>query len=343
MGRVSGAERYRAAGVDLDAAEEAKRRIALLAAAARTPLARGEIGAFGGMVRIPEGIDRPTLVMSTDGVGTKVLVAIRAGRHDTVGEDLVNHAVNDILVHGATPLAFLDYIATATIEPETVAALVEGVARGCRAHEMILAGGETAELPDLYRPGHYDLAGTIVGVVPEAAALHGDRVRVGDVLVGYASTGLHTNGYTLARRIVFDVLGLEVGDELPGIGVTVADALLAIHRSYWRAVQPVVSLVHALAHITGGGIPGNLARPLPAGCRADVELRSWSVPPLFHLLRDAGQVSDAEMHRVFNMGIGMIAVVPPTEVDAARAAAAGARVETWVVGEIVEGDGVRIV
>ena len=190
-------EHYAAAGVRLDAAEEAQRRIAALVRTTRTPLALGAIGAFAGMVRVPPGYERPVLVLSTDGVGTKVLVAARAGVHDTVGEDLVNHCVNDILVHGATPLAFLDYVATGQLEPDVAAAIVAGVARGCRAHAVTLAGGETAQLPDLYQPGHYDLAGTIVGVVEERAALHGDRVRPGDVLIGYASNGLHTNGYTL--------------------------------------------------------------------------------------------------------------------------------------------------
>src|SRR5690348_1924526 len=229
-------EHYAAAGVRLDAAEEAKRRIAALVRTTRTSLALGEIGAFGGMVRVPPGYERPVLVLSTDGVGTKLLVAVRAGIHDTVGEDLVNHCVNDILVHGARPLAFLDYLATAELAAETAAAIVSGVARACRAHDMTLAGGETAQLPDLYQPGHYDLAGTIVGVVEESAALHGDLVRAGDVLIGYASNGLHTNGYTLARRIVFETLGLDVSQEFPETGRSVAQVLLDVHRSYAPAI-----------------------------------------------------------------------------------------------------------
>ena len=315
---MSTANRYREAGVDLDAAEHAKRRIATAVESTRTALSRGLVGAFGGMLRIPGDVAQPTLVMSTDGVGTKVLVAIRAGRHDTVGEDLVNHSVNDILVHGARPLAFLDYIASADASADTIAALVEGVARGCRGHAMTLVGGETAQLPDLYHPGHYDLAGTIVGVVSEPQALHGDLVRVGDVLVGYESSGLHTNGYTLARRIVFDELGLEVDDELPGLGQTVGEALLAVHRSYWTAIGPALSDIHALAHITGGGIPGNLSRSLPPGCRAQVDRASWTVPGLLALLQDAGSVSPDEMYHVFNMGLGMVAVVPGEHVAAVR-------------------------
>src|SRR4029077_930649 len=241
-------------------------------------------------------------------VGTKVLVAARAGAHDTVGEDLVNHCVNDILAHGAQPLAFLDYIATGKLEPDVATTVVTGVARGCRAHEMTLAGGETAELPDLYQPGHYDLAGTIVGVVEERAALHGDLVRPGDVLIGYASHGLHNNGYTLPRRIVFDSLRLDVLDEFPDTGRTVAQVLLDVHRSYAAAVSPVLSRLHALAHITGGGIPGNLVRVLPERCDAVVDARAWARAPVFRVLRRAGDVSLGEMRRVFNLGIGMIAV-----------------------------------
>ena len=339
---MSTADRYREAGVDLDAADRAKRRILASIASTRTDLARGLPGAFGGMIRVPSDVEQPNLVMSTDGVGTKVLVAIRAGRHDTVGEDLVNHCVNDILVHGARPLAFLDYIAAADIDTDTVAALVEGVARGCRAHGMTLVGGETAQLPELYHPGHYDLAGTIVGIVSEAEALHGDHVRAGDVLLGYASSGLHTNGYSLARRIVFDEAGLTVSGELPGLGVTVADALLAVHRSYWAALAPVLPAVHALAHITGGGIPGNLGRSLPDGCGAIVHAGAWPVPELFGWLEDRGRVHRNEMYRVFNMGLGMIAVVSPELVRDVQTAAATAGVATWQVGEIVAGEGVRI-
>jgi phosphoribosylformylglycinamidine cyclo-ligase len=335
-------EQYAAAGVSLEAAELAKRRIAELVKGTRTSLALGELGAFGGMVRVPAGYRKPVLVLSTDGVGTKVIVASRAGVHDTVGEDLVNHCVNDILVHGARPIAFMDYLATAELVPKTAAAIVEGVARGCRAHEMTLAGGETAQLPDLYAPGQYDLAGTIVGVVEEDDALHGDRVRHGDLLIGYASSGLHTNGYTLARRIVFDTLGLDVHDPFPEDGRTVADVLLDVHRSYFNAVTPVLGRVHALAHITGGGIPGNLVRVLPQGCEALVDSGGWPWPPVFRVLTRAGQVALGEMRRVFNLGVGMIAVVGRDDVDAVRTAATKAGVPTWLIGEIRPGQtGVR--
>jgi len=330
-------ERYAAAGVSLGAADEAKRRIADLVASARTPLALGLPGAFGGMVRVPADVERPVLVLSTDGVGTKVLVAARAGVHHTVGEDLVNHCVNDVLVHGARPIAFLDYIATGRLDPTVAAALVEGVARGCRAHEMTLAGGETAELPDLYQPGHYDLAGAVVGVVDERRALHGDHVRAGDLLVGYASTGLHTNGYSLARHIVFETMRLDVSDRFPDTEAAVGDLLLAVHRSYFAAIAPVLSHVHALAHITGGGIPGNLVRVIPEGCEAIVDSGGWRWPVLFRVLAREGRVPLADMRRVFNLGIGMIAVVPFDGVDPVRRAAEAAGVPTWVVGEVRAG------
>ena len=327
-------DRYASAGVSLDTADEAKCRIAELVRNARTALARGKVGAFGGMVRVPDGYKQPLLVMSTDGVGTKVLVAAAANVHDTVGEDLVNHSVNDILVHGARPLAFLDYIATGQLVPEIAAHIVTGVARGCRAHDMTLAGGETAQLPDLYAPGHYDLAGTIVGVVEEDEAIHGERVVPGDQLIGYASTGLHTNGYTLARRIVFDRLKLQVDDAFPESTQTVAQVLLAVHRSYAATLQPILARVHALAHITGGGIPGNLARVLPPGVEAVVDAGSWPWPSLFRVLMRAGRVGRDEMRRVFNLGIGMIAAVARDDVEAAMRAAARTKVEAWLIGEI---------
>jgi phosphoribosylformylglycinamidine cyclo-ligase len=328
---------YTAAGVDLAGADEAKARIGELVAGTRTALSVGEVGAFGGMVRVPAGLRRPTLVLSTDGVGTKVLVALQARRYDTVGEDLVNHSVNDILVHGATPIAFMDYIAGSGLGVGEIAGLVEGIARGCRAHGMALAGGETAQMPGLYQPGTYDLAGTIIGVVEEESALHGDRIAPGDVLLAYASTGLHTNGYTLARRIVFEQMGLGLDDVLPHTGSTVAEALLAVHRSYFRSVMPVISRLHGVAHITGGGIPGNLVRVLPPGCEAVVDPDSWELPPLFATLQQAGRVATEEMRDVFNLGVGLIAVLPPEAVPAVQDAAAADGVTTWPVGEIRRG------
>jgi phosphoribosylformylglycinamidine cyclo-ligase len=332
------ATNYAALGVDLAGAEAAKRRIGELVASTRTPLSMGMIGAFGGMVRVPAGMREPVLVMSTDGVGTKVLVAKQAGKLDTVGECLVNHSVNDILVHAALPIAFMDYLAGADLTVQQIAGLVEGIARGCRNHGMALAGGETASMPGLYASGDFDLAGTIIGVVEASEALHGDKVAAGDVLVGLASSGLHTNGYTLARKIIFDTLGCRVDSFIPELETTAADALLAVHRSYVSALRPALGRVHALAHITGGGIPGNLVRVLPEGCAAIIDPRAWTLPPLFRLLQDAGKVSDGEMREVFNCGIGMIAVVPASDVEAVRAAAQTDGVASWVIGEIVRGD-----
>ena len=334
-----GADRYRRAGVDLAAAEAAKARIAELVRGTRTEASVGAVGAFGGLVRLPADVARPVLVASTDGVGTKVLVAIRAGRHDTVGEDLVNHCVNDILVHGARPVGFLDYFASGRLDPAVAAEVVSGVARGCRAHGMPLVGGETAEMPDVYRAGEYDLAGTILGVVAEDEALHGDKVEAGDVLVGYASSGFHTNGYSLLRRVVFGDLALGLDDPFPQTGRTVADVLLAVHRSYFAAVWPVRARLHALAHITGGGIPGNLVRVLPAGVDAVVRGGAWPVPASFEVVRRGGSVGAEEMRRVFNLGVGLVAVCAPGEVAAVRGAAREAGVETWEIGAVVAGRG----
>jgi len=310
-------DRYASAGVSLATAEEAKRRIAELVRATRTPLARGAVGGFGGMVRVPEGYRKPA-----------------AGIHDTVGEDLVNHSVNDILVHGATPLAFLDYIAAGNLIPEVAEHIVSGVARGCQAHDMTLAGGETAQMPDLYQPGHYDLAGSIVGVVEEDQALHGDRVTAGDQIIGFASTGLHTNGYTLARKIVFDTLRLGVDETTQSVG----QVLLAVHRSYAAALRPVLAgaevAVHALAHVTGGGIAGNLVRVLPANVEAVVDAGSWPWPPVFRVLMRSGQLGREEMRRVFNLGVGMIAVSARDDVETVVRAADRAHVPAWIIGEI---------
>ena len=336
------ADRYAAAGVKLGTADEAKRRIAELVRATRTPLARGKIGGFGGMVRVPDGYRNPVLVMSTDGVGTKVLVAAAAGIHDTVGEDLVNHSVNDILVHGATPLAFLDYIATGQLVPEIAAQIVTGVARGCRAHDMTLAGGETAQLPDLYEPGHYDLAGAIVGVVEEDQALHGDRVAPGDQIVGYASTGLHTNGYTLARQIVFAEMKLRLDDPFPETEQTVAQVLLAVHRSYAEAVKPVLPGVHALAHVTGGGVPGNLPRVLPPGLGARLEPGGWQIPPIFRFIQRLAGADEQDIWLTLNMGLGLLLICRPEAAETCASNLRASGTDVSVVGRVESGEGVTI-
>ncbi len=329
--------RYAAAGVDLDSAEAAKDRIGELVRGTRTAFSAGAVGAFGGMVRVPAGMRRPLLVMSTDGVGTKVLVALQANRFDSVGEDLVNHSANDILVHGATPLAFMDYVAGHRLPVEMIASVVAGIARACRAHQMALAGGETAQMPGLYAERTFDLAGTIVGVVEEDEAIHGQAIRASDVLVAYASSGLHTNGYTLARQVIFDTLGLTLESAVPGTDTTVGDALLAVHRSYVAALAPVLDRVHGMAHITGGGIAGNLVRVLPVNCHAVIETASWRWPPLFDLIARGGSVDLTEMRDVFNLGVGMIAVVPRASVDAVQAAASAAGVTTWICGTVRTG------
>jgi len=333
------ADRYRAAGVDLGAAETAKARIAELVQGTRTAASRGKVGAFGGLVRLPADVRDPVLVASTDGVGTKVLVAIRTGRHDTVGEDLVNHCVNDILVHGARPIGFLDYYATGRLDPAVAADVVAGVARGCRAHGMPLVGGETAEMPDVYREGEYDLAGTIIGVVGEADAIHGERVAEGNVLVGYAASGFHTNGYSLLRRVVFAEMGLGPDDTFPETDRSVADVLLAVHRSYFAAVWPVRTQVTGLAHITGGGIGGNLSRVLPTGVDAVVHESAWPLPTACRVVQRAGRIAQHEMREVFNLGIGLIAACAPGDAEEVRFAASDAGVQTWLVGEVVRGGG----
>jgi phosphoribosylformylglycinamidine cyclo-ligase len=291
------------------------------------------------MFRSPEA-PGAVLVASADGVGTKLKVAIEARRHDTVGHCLVNHCVNDILAQGATPLFFLDYVAFGALEPAVVEAVVAGVAAGCRENGCALIGGETAEMPGLYTPPDYDLAGFVVGVVDERAALGADRVRAGDVLVGLESSGLHTNGYALARRIVFDRLGLGVDDAFPGEGgATVADVLLRIHRSYLAALRPVLDRVHALAHITGGGLPGNLNRAMPADLDAIVDTSSWQVPNLFRVLAEGGGVPRDEMYRAFNMGVGAVVVVAPGDADAVIGAARISGVPAWIAGQVTPGRG----
>ncbi len=330
---------YRGAGVDIDAAEDSKQRIKPHVLSTLTAGARGEFGGFGGMFRVPTDVPRPVLVSSADGVGTKVKIAIEAKRYDTVGHDLVNHCVNDILVQGATPLFFLDYVAFGMLVPAEVEGIVAGVAAGCRENGCALLGGETAEMPGVYSPPDYDLAGFIVGYVDEDAILGAHRVRAGDVLVGLASSGLHTNGYSLARRIVRERMRLRHDDPFPGETGSVADTLLTVHRSYLAALKPVLSQVHAMAHITGGGIPGNLNRALPSDVDAVVDAKRWAVPNVFQQLQAAGAVDRVEMFRTFNMGIGMIVIMEPAHADTVIRAATAVGVEAWPLGNVVPGSG----
>jgi phosphoribosylformylglycinamidine cyclo-ligase len=330
---------YREAGVDIDAGDEAVRRIAPLARATTRPEVLGGIGAFAAFVRLPPGLVEPVLVSSTDGVGSKLKVAFLADRHTTVGIDLVAMGVNDVLVHGAEPLYFLDYVGIARVDPARIEAIVAGVAEGCRRAGCALVGGETAELPDLYRPGEYDLAGFAVGVVERARIIDGRAVKPGDRVLGLASSGLHSNGYSLARRIVFDVLGLGIDATLPGTGRSVADELLEPTRIYGAAVKSLLEAVPvaAMAHVTGGGLVGNVPRVLPEGRRVVLHRDSWKVPAVFETLREAGRVDDGEMFRTFNMGIGYVVIVDRDAAEGARHALERAGETVYALGEVVAG------
>ena len=331
---------YASAGVDIDAADDSKHRIKKLVESTFTAGARGAFGGFGGMFRVPEGAKKPLLVASADGVGTKIKTAIEADRHDTIGHCLVNHCVNDILVQGAKPLFFLDYVAFGKLIPSVVEGVVAGVSAGCRENGASLIGGETAEMPGVYTPPDYDLAGFIVGWVEEDQVITSAGVKEGDVLVGLASTGLHTNGYSLARRIVAERLKLGPHDVFPEHGgKSVADVMLAVHRSYLPILGGALDRIHAMAHITGGGIPGNLDRALPSHCDAVVETSSWEIPPLFRVLEQAGQVDRAEMYRAFNMGVGMIVITDTAGASYIRDLASQAGVASWNIGHIRSGTG----
>jgi phosphoribosylformylglycinamidine cyclo-ligase len=326
--------RYRDAGVDIDAGEEAVRRIRDRVRVTHGPHVLTGLGAFGGACTVP-GLDPEVLLVSSmDGVGTKTKVAALLGRLDTIGEDLVNHCVGDIGVHGADPLFFLDYVAMARLDPAAVAAVVEGVVRGCLGNGCALIGGETAEMPGVYAPGDVELVGTIVGTVRRGEFVDGATLRPGDVLLGFPSTGLHTNGYSLARRVLFETAGLDPGDPLADSDVSVGEALLAVHRSYQRPLRALKGLQKGAAHITGGGIPGNLVRILPPGTSARVRLDAWRVPPIFRLIADHGEVPRDDLYRTFNMGIGLIVGVPPDRVEEARERGGA---DARIVGEITSG------
>jgi phosphoribosylformylglycinamidine cyclo-ligase len=333
---------YKASGVDIDAGNETVRRIRGLARSTFTPGVLSDIGSFGGLFRLEPGRYRePVLVSSADGVGTKLKVAFMANRHTTVGVDLVNHCVNDILVQGAAPLFFMDYLATGRLSPAVAAAVVGGMAAACRDNGCALLGGETAEMPGFYADGEYDIAGFIVGVVERERLVNGRGITAGDVLVGVPSSGLHTNGYSLARRIVFEQLALGVDSHVPDLGSTVGDALLEPHRSYLPIIQPLLEggRIKGMAHITGGGITENLPRILPHGTAAVIDPASWTVPPLFKWLQEAGQVPADDMMRTFNMGIGMVIVAARRDAEpliGELAARGGGHAR--VIGEIVPGE-----
>lgn len=337
---------YRDAGVDIDAAAAAKKNIAKMVRSTFTKGVVTDIGGFGGLFALPDGIRKGILVASTDGVGTKLKIAFMAGRHNTVGQDLVNHCVNDILTTGARPLFFLDYIATGVLKPEAVAEIVEGLATACRENDCALIGGETAEMPDFYQPGEYDLAGTIIGLVEKDKILGPEKVKPGDLLVGLPSSGLHTNGYSLVRKIFFEVLNLGVDDKVEELGCTVAEELLRPHRSYWPLLQEAIEKgwINSMAHITGGGMTDNLPRSIPKDCDAVVKAGTWVVPLVFNFIQDAGRVDQEEMRRVFNMGIGMVLVVNPGEAEKLTAYLHECGEAFSIIGEVAGGkNGVRYV
>jgi phosphoribosylformylglycinamidine cyclo-ligase len=330
---------YRDAGVDRDVAHSAKRRIAELVASTATDGVVGGPGGFGGLFKIPTGMKNGALVSSADGVGTKLKVAMLANKHDTVGADLVNHCVNDILVEGARPLFFLDYIGMGQLEKGTVDQIVTGLANGCRENHCALIGGETAELPDFYQPGDYDLAGFIVGVVDLDTRPGAHRVQHGDTLIAVAANGFHTNGYSLLRRLLFDRMKLSVTDAFPDMNESVGDVLLKVHQSYGASLRPLVDngRIHAMAHITGGGIPENLARVIPDGLSAHVMRNGWTLPPEFAAVQKHGRVTDDEMLQTFNLGVGMILIVAPDQEASVASELRSAGLGGWSIGSIARG------
>lgn len=341
---------YKDSGVDLDVYAESMARLPALMHRTRSPRVLPAEGGFAGLFQLDfpgklfaRNYQDPVLVSGTDGVGTKLKVAQLTGVHDTVGVDLVAMCVNDVLCTGAEPLFFLDYLAMGRDDPGRVEALVEGVSRGCIETDMALIGGETAIMPDLYGPDDYDLAGFCVGVVDRAKLVDGHAVAPGDVVLGLASSGLHSNGYSLVRKIVFDLQGLAADEHVDELGATVGQTLLTPTRLYVRPVRSVLShyrkkqVVHAIAHITGGGLHENLSRVLPAGVVVEVDRGSWPAPPVFGWLQRLGNVDDDEMHRVFNMGIGMTLVVSGYYAESVRTQLAGLGVESWVIGRVLAG------
>jgi len=328
---------YKDAGVNID---EGDRAVALIRKHARGTFTRdvlSDIGSFGAGYLLT-GWKNPVLVSSADGVGTKLKIAFQTGRHNTVGEDLVNHCVNDIAVQGAVPLFFLDYFAAGKLDAEVTGQVIEGVARGCRNNSCALIGGETAEMPGIYQPGEYDLAGFIVGAVERNEMLTGKTIRAGDVLVGLASNGLHTNGYSLARKLLFEVAGYRMDPSLQ-------EELLKVHRSYLKPIRGLIDakMLKGAAHITGGGITGNLPRILPEGLAARIDVSTWTIPPIFERLRDIGEIDLVDYRRTFNLGIGMILVVAKRNVAKMRATLAMLGEPCPEIGEVIEGRGERVV
>jgi phosphoribosylformylglycinamidine cyclo-ligase len=329
--------RYKDAGVDIEQADRAVARIKKLAQSTMTANVLTGIGSFGAGFQLM-GYKKPVLVSSADGVGTKLKVAFMTGRHSTVGEDLVNHCVNDIAVQGATPLFFLDYFAVGKLDAAVAAEVVDGIARGCRNNGCALIGGETAEMPNMYADGEYDLAGFIVGAVEKKRLLTGAKIRAGDVLIGLPSTGLHTNGYSLARKLLFDIARHQPDSFVKELSSTVADELLRVHRSYLKPLQKLLdeNLLKGAAHITGGGITDNTPRMLPEGLGAEIRLGSWPVLPVFEFLKSIGQIPDDDYRRSFNLGIGMIFAIGGKKVPAATRVLDRLKEPWYQIGSVVE-------
>lgn len=331
--------RYRDAGVDIDAASRAKGRIKTLARRTFGARVLKDVGAFGGFYSL-RGLPRDAvLVSSVDGVGTKLKIAFALNRHSTVGMDIVNHCVNDIAVHGAAPLFFLDYLATGKMRPDVVTDIVDGLARACRAAGCALIGGETAEMPGFYPTNEYDLAGCIIGCVRRREIIDGRKIRPGDVIVGLGSSGLHTNGYSLARKVLLEKGGLRLAETVAELGRPLGDVLLEPHRCYWPIVQPLLKerLLKGIVHITGGGLTDNTPRILPPDCRAEIRLGSWPIPPIFSLIGRRGKVPEDDMLRTFNMGIGLAIIVAERDLPRVASVLKKKREKSWAVGRIVRG------
>jgi len=329
-------DKYSRAGVNIDKGNQAVEKIRQMV----RRLGVNEIGKFSGFFPLQQRLENPVLVSSADGVGTKLKVAFMADRHDTVGQDLVNHCVDDILVYGADPLFFLDYIATGKVEPETISAIVSGMLEGCMKNDFVLLGGETAEMPGFYKENEYDVAGFIVGLVDRGHILDGGNIGKGDLLIGLPSSGLHTNGYSLARHILFEQEGLSVDSPIPGVEGTVADELLKIHRSYLKPVRPLVreGWIKGMAHITGGGFIDNIPRILPDSLGARIE-QVWPVPPVFRFLVEKGGVSPEERFRVFNMGIGMVLIIEPGKLSRVESCLKEAGEPFYLIGQVTPHEG----
>lgn len=342
---------YASAGVDIDLGNKVKGTLPQLLAATHRPEVLGKVGGFGGLFALDvRKYRQPVLVSSVDGVGTKLKLAFAMDRHDTIGQDLVNHCVNDITVLGAEPLFFLDYLGTGKLEPRVFTRILKGFAKACSENHCALIGGETAQMPGFYQPGEYDVCGTIVGVVEKSKMIDGKAIRPGDALIGIASSGLHTNGYSLARQIFFEKLKLKPTSFVLELDNTLGDELLKVHVSYGGVVQRILKqseargrtsgpVLKGLAHITGGGFVDNIPRVLPANCDAVIRKGTWETLPIFNIIRERGGVREAELYQVFNMGIGMVLIVAAGEVDSVQQTVKKSGHQSWVIGEVVKGTG----